>query len=144
MRIALAGGSCNAHPSGTSPRYLVKKTTGWVFQVHYRRGQFSSLGDVTSIPCEIESLELISSSQGGQGVPNAGSNKQRPATNGFYSYSPTFTFRPKNAKNYNRNQKLWLLVFSYSKMQNVLYYSLLEDVHAVFPSSKIAGAECQR
>jgi hypothetical protein len=32
MRIALAGGSCNAHPSGTSPRYLVKKTTGWVFQ----------------------------------------------------------------------------------------------------------------
>jgi hypothetical protein len=34
MRIALSGGSCNSHPSGTSPRYLVKKTTGQLFQVY--------------------------------------------------------------------------------------------------------------
>jgi hypothetical protein len=27
------GGSCNSHPSGTSPRYLVKKMTGQLFQV---------------------------------------------------------------------------------------------------------------
>jgi hypothetical protein len=33
MRIALTGGSCNSHPSGTSPRYLVKKRTGQYFKL---------------------------------------------------------------------------------------------------------------